>query len=90
MEFKKKFSIEIGLLVEITHYLPERQAPACSNPSSPAYSDPGDDAELEFLLYTVNIKGEKKEIPEEFHFLYAALYDEIFEKVEEIKDEEYI
>ncbi|HUU86385.1 MAG TPA: hypothetical protein VMX17_01360 [Candidatus Glassbacteria bacterium] len=90
MEFKKKFNIEIGLLVEITYYLPDRPAPACSNPSSPAYSDPGDDAELEFVLYTIDGKGKKKEIPEEFHFLYETLYDEIFEKVEEIKDEEYI
>ena len=90
MEFKKKFNIEIELRVEITHYSEERPAPACSNPSSPAYSDPGDDAELEFLLYTIDDKGEKKEIPEEFHFLYEDLYDDVSEEVEKIKDEEYI
>lgn len=30
-------------------YAPERPAPPCSNPSSPAYSDPGDPEEIEIL-----------------------------------------
>ena len=34
------------LKVKVRGYRPSRPAPACSNPDSPLYSDPGDDAEI--------------------------------------------
>ena len=46
------FDIDVELTVKVESYRPARPAPACSNPSDPRYSDPGDDAEFEdFRVY---------------------------------------
>lgn len=43
-----KLQTEITLKVEVElDYIPGRPAPACSNPSDPRFSDPGDNPELE-------------------------------------------
>ena len=56
------------LRFEITDFTPGRPAPACSNPSSPAYSDPGDPMEFDVakIILTVNnveieVTGETRE-----------------------------
>lgn len=54
--YSEKFDEDI--IIEITHYKPGRPAPACSNPSSPAYSDPGDDVEVEFKMFLMDDDGE--------------------------------
>ena len=53
---------------EISNFSPGRPAPACSNPSSPAYSDPGDPMEFDVakIILTVNnveieVTGETRE-----------------------------
>ena len=81
--FKKEFEIKFNLFIDVTHYRPARPAPACSNPSDPAYSDPGDDLEFEFVIYLLTKEGEKKELPEELDFLYEYIYDEVLEDYEE-------
>lgn len=89
--FSKEFEIKFNLHIEVTHYRPARPAPACSNPSDPAYSDPGDDVEFEFTIYLLTKEGakkqhpeehEKKELPEELNFLYDIIYDEALEDYE--------
>jgi hypothetical protein len=35
------------ILVQVTGYVPTRQAPPCNNPDSPAFSDCGDDPEFD-------------------------------------------
>jgi len=42
---------ELKLFIELDYYMPGREAPACSNPSSLTYSDPGDDPEFEYTVY---------------------------------------
>ena len=77
--FKKDYEIKLSLHINVTHYKPGREAPACSNPSSPLFSDPGDDEEFEFVLTLYDSEtGVKKELPEELDFLYDQLYDEIY------------
>ena len=41
---------EVIVGAEITHYVPPRPAPACSNPSSPLYSDTGEPGECDYRL----------------------------------------
>jgi len=41
---------EIEVEVKVTHFIPYRPAPACSNPDSPKFSDSGDDEEMEYDL----------------------------------------
>ncbi len=47
MNFEYKTEITLKVKVEIKGFKPSREAPACSNPSSPLYSDFGDDAVVE-------------------------------------------
>lgn len=47
---------------EITNFRPARLAPACSNPSSAAFSDPGDPAEYDVEKVILTINGKEIEI----------------------------
>ena len=47
IEFTTEIELTIKLSVDVIDFLPARQAPACSNPDSPHYSDPGDDCEFD-------------------------------------------
>lgn len=55
-----KFTTTVEIEIEVdADYTPGRPAPACSNPSSPAFSDTGDASEIEVIeMYLVN--GKKK------------------------------
>jgi hypothetical protein len=47
--------VELEFKIKVSGYVKGRPAPACSDPSSPSYSDPGDDPEWrdnEFYLVT--------------------------------------
>ena len=62
------------LRFEITDFTPGRPAPACSNPSSPRFSDPGDPMEFNTrIILTVN----SKEIE-----ITGEAYDAIMEAVD--------
>lgn len=62
------------LRFEITDFTPGRPAPACSNPSSPRFSDPGDPMEYNTrIILTVN----SKEIE-----ITGEAYDAIMEAVD--------
>lgn len=55
---------EMELEAEVSSYYPARPAPVCSNHDSQKYSDPGDDAEIEYELYVIlNIRGKTHRIP---------------------------
>jgi len=83
MEIKKEFDVTLKLIIEVIHYTPARPAPPCSNPDSPAFSDPGDDFEMEFNLFLVSESGEKIELPKVLHYLYEELFEEIVEIYED-------
>ena len=57
----------VVILIDVTHYSPERPAPPCSNPSSPAYSDPGDDEEIEYELYFLLPSGIRVKIESDYY-----------------------
>ena len=52
-----KEELTADVTLEITGYTPSRPAPACSNPSSPIFSDDGDPAEFEEIKAVLNIAG---------------------------------
>ena len=82
MKFKKTFNLDLELIVDVIDYTPARPAPACSNPSDPAYADPGDPAEIEFVLYLQDEDGKMHIIPDSLCVIYEMLYDWILEEVE--------
>lgn len=45
-DFEFETTREITVRIKVKEYTPGRPAPACSNPSSPAYGDCGDDPEI--------------------------------------------
>ena len=55
METTHEFKASV--LTTIEGYTPSRPAPACSNPSSPIFSDDGDPAEFEEIKAVLNIAG---------------------------------
>lgn len=72
LEFEGTF--EVKYKFKVTHYIPAREAPACSNPSDPAFSDPGDSEEFEFDLYYLDDEGNMHYAPD-YH--YELLYGQI-------------
>lgn len=50
------------LRFEITDFNPGRPAPVCSNPSSPAFSDPGDPMEYNIDRVILTVNGREIEI----------------------------
>jgi len=86
--FKVDVNIDLSLIVEVTHYKPARPAPACSNPSDPAYADSGDPCELEYVLWLVDSHGNKNLIPDEMEIMYDMVFDSVLEEVEERKNNE--
>ena len=73
---KTDFDIE----VEVKGYVPPRPAPACSNPSSPLFSDSGDDAEYEKLSAWLILRGHKIKFTKA---LYEAFEDELWDTIQE-------
>lgn len=73
------FEATVSLIVRVDHYIPARPAPVCFNPSSPAYSDPGDDEEIDFTLFIKNEKNELVEITDSA--IYDAVADEVFDAI---------
>ena len=55
-EYSDDHKIEIEVEVRVLSYTPDRPAPACSNPSSPAFSDPGDPGEVEFEAWVDGVE----------------------------------
>jgi hypothetical protein len=70
---------DTGVEVRVTRFDPGRPAPACSNPDSPAFSDPGDPEEIEFGVFPV--RGSKKRREREIsNDLSAEIEEEITDK----------
>lgn len=81
MKFKTTVQIEIEVDAD---YTPGREAPACSNPSDPRFSDSGDSLEIEVLeMYIVN--GDKKiKIPVDIcDVICDTCIDELMDKADE-------
>lgn len=83
VQMEHEFDENIGplhLTVE-AWYKPGRQAPACSDPDSPRFSDPGDPSEFEIVNVTMDGAG----------VLASILWDEqpFLDAVHEALDEDY-
>jgi hypothetical protein len=80
---------EVEIFIQVKDFTPERPAPACSNPSSPAYSDCGDSAEFGDYFVHMMIMTEQGKIffiplPDDlFALLEEEIIEEIFKKGEE-------
>lgn len=78
MEFYLSSFHNISFKIEVTDYIPRRQAPFTSNPDDPGYSDPGDDEEIDFGVWFVLDDGKDGEllvpIPD---VMYEYIYDEV-------------
>jgi len=73
-----------GAEVDVDGYRPGRPAPVCSNPSSPAYSDPGDNPEFDDYKLTVSIEGHTIDITDKItEELDKKITEIIFQKGEE-------
>lgn len=85
MEFE--LDLDLKLLVEVLHYIPERLPPICRNPSSPKFSDDGDKEEMEYNVYFMPENNEPVLMPNKIlDFLRDDIEKEIRER-EEIKYE---
>ena len=83
---------ELGaLVVEVFNYKQSRPAPACSNPSAAAYSDPGDDPEWSEVKFYYNENIRREQITDEkfCEYLEELFIDDIIAKGEqnEIKED---
>lgn len=70
---------DVRIQVRVSDYHPRRPPPACSNPDSPAFSDPGDDEEMEYEIYLVMEKKDGDEfilLPEVLHSYFDQKYIE--------------
>lgn len=91
---KFKIDFEISVEINVLSYSTERPAPSCQNPSSPAYSDPGDPEEFEFSAFFVVLDKNASdgkilvEVPENMHdYIYAQAIEVWRDIVEEAKHE---
>jgi hypothetical protein len=71
----------VKLVVRVDHYSPARPAPACDNPSDPAYSDPGDSEEIEFTMFLKSTDGTLTEATDQS--LYDAVAESVFDYISE-------
>ena len=77
---KDEYTIEFTVI----DFVAPRQAPSCSNPSSPAFSDCGDSAEFEISeAYIITQDKETKLNQDEIDELSYTYYHEIVEQGEE-------
>lgn len=82
-EFKNSY---VEIFINVKNYIPTRPAPICSNPSSPAFSDCGDDPEFEDYTANILILTEQGQIffvplPDDLHdVLETEIIDEIFKR----------
>ena len=79
---------DIPLEVKVTGYKPSRPAPACSNPSSPKFSDSGDDCEYE-IDFVVNGKPftTMEELEDILHEIVVDEGDRAIESVRSIDED---
>jgi len=76
---KDDFTIEFTVI----DFVPARQAPACSNPSSDSFSDSGDSAEFEISeAYIITKDNETKLDQDAIDELSYTYFDEIVEQGE--------
>jgi len=76
------YEMEIAVNVD---YTPARPAPACGNPSSPRYSDPGDDEVIEINDISA-VLGEAHAIPihgELKNYIADMVADQVADKCRE-------
>jgi hypothetical protein len=85
----KSFSnSEVEIFVQVKNFTPERPAPACSNPSSPLYSDSGDSAEFEDLIINMIIVADQGKVffipltDDLFLFIQGEIIEEVFKRGE--------
>lgn len=79
---------EIGIEVQ-AHVVFDRPAPACSNPSDPRFSDPGDPGEVDIHAMNYEDSGENieydsevwKQVIKENSDISQELYDEACENI---------
>jgi len=80
--FEFETSMEFDVHVEVEGFVPERPAPACSNPDDPRYSDSGDPAEWDkytaYFVFTQNGKKIRIEFPDD---LYEIMGDNLEELI---------
>jgi len=73
-----------GIEFDIKIITPNRPAPACSNPDSPLFSDPGDSCEFEILTaYNIEDKRYLSELEIDYFYNDDSLYNIISIKSEE-------
>jgi hypothetical protein len=70
--------------IKVYEYEPGRPAPACSNPSHPAYSDPGDPGTLDYdAWFVVNEDPEMLvKIPDHFDNLTSMLESAVWQAMQ--------
>lgn len=87
--------IDLEFSVHVIGFTPERPAPACSNPSSPRFADPGDPAEYEdikfFLKFEKEIYKNGKFIKEEknIEITDSDIIEFLSEKIDDEIQEQY-
>ena len=77
IDFDYEIQTETGVyLFRVTDFYPEHPAPACSNPDSPRFSDPGDPVEYECeVFYLLEDSGLMEELPERVQLAIIELYN---------------
>jgi len=65
MNFEFKEKMELEFKIKVSGYKKGRPAPACSNPSSPLYSDSGDDPEWRDNEFYLIINDQEVKIHDE-------------------------
>lgn len=88
IDFTYNTEVTLEVRIRVDCFTPGYPAPACSNPSSPAFSDPGDDPEYESAQvvvvqkYSVYENGERVEKERELE-ISPELQDLILEMCDE-------
>lgn len=88
------YSHEIGLdNIEIKfeiEYYPGRPAPACSNPDSPLFSDPGDDAEIQDSEMYLTCGNVSYKMSESCQLLADDIFNRNEEKIYDLCQKKYL
>ena len=77
----------IQLIMDVEGYKPPVPAPACCNPSSPAFSDPGCGSEFDDVKFRLVVNGHIIDLPSEVNDkIYDALEVIIEKNLDEVME----
>ena len=94
-KFRAKMSLNnddhmTNLLIEVDGFTPSRPAPVCNNPSSPLFSDCGDDPDFEeYRVYAILNDDGEETFTELSDDMLSEIEEDIIERIFEFGDEEY-